>query len=280
MFQYATALSVEGNVGAWPEYPGAVDKFLKYVELFPDVKIVPQLPEGITHFHQPDFSYCKIPRESGKDLMIWGYFQSERFFRDPSLVRARFRMSDQRRKYLQGKYGDWLTRPGVTGISVRRGDYMQKPQHHPFVGKAYFKECLSRLSDVQDFIVCSDEIGWCRAFFQETFPRRNFLFVEGESVLDQLYVHTLCANNIISNSSFSWWGAWLNDCPTKRVLAPSLWFGFDLYRSQEAWKDIYFKGAEIVPTRYSCGEYMLAWSKVIYWDVRRFAGRCKRRWLG
>ena len=98
---------------------------------------------------------------------------------------------------------------------------------------------------------------WCKRFFPRTFPDRRFLFVEGESVLDQLHVHTLCANNIVSNSSFSWWGAWLGEQRRRRegfrgmTLAPSMWLGYEPRRMGGDWSDIYFDGMEVVKNRYS-----------------------------
>jgi len=61
---------------------------------------------------------------------------------------------------------------------------------------------------------------------------------------------SLCRNNIISNSSFSWWGAWLNANPAKRVLSPGMWFGYNLSHD---WRDIYFRGMEVVPNSYTPG---------------------------
>ena len=165
---------------------------------------------------------------------------------------------------LEGRFGDWLSRPGVTGISVRRGDYLRKAAWHPFVGERYFRDCIARLPDVRDFIVCSDGMGWCKKFFPKAFPGRHFLFVEGESVLNQLYVHTLCANNIVSNSSFSWWGAWLAERRRRAegvkgvTLAPSMWLGYLPRRRGVDWSDVYFDGMEIVKNSYTMRLWLTA----------------------
>ena len=277
MFQYAAALSYGEEVAVWPEHVEFLEKFQRYPELFSAVRILESIPEGVVHYHQPIFGYSPLPEKDGADLMLWGYYQSEKFFKNAQEIRARFRVPPSREATLRSRYGEWLSRPNVTGISVRRGDYMRKPQHHPFVGKQFFRDAIDQLPACDDFIVCSDDLPWCKRFFSAAFPRKRFLFIEGEDVLNQLYIHTLCQNNIISNSSFSWWGAWLNENPTKRVLAPSLWFGFALYQDPHAWQDIYFQGVEIVPNRYTPVQVLLAHWNVLYWTVRLSLGRIKRK---
>ena len=141
-----------------------------------------------------------------------------------------------------------------------RCDYTQFPDHVGrdifisgyFQSERYFHDCLARLPDVGDLVVCSDGMAWCRRFFPKAFPDRRFLFVEGEGVLDQLAVHTLCANNVVSNSSFSWWGAWLAERRRRaegirgRTLAPSMWLGYAPKRMGGDWSDVYFDGMEVV----------------------------------
>jgi hypothetical protein len=69
--------------------------------------------------------------------------------------------------------------------------------------------------------VFSDDINWCKQNL--SFPKMQF--VEGQDNIEDLWFMSLCSNNIIANSSFSWWGAWLNNNPEKKVIAPKNWFG-------------------------------------------------------
>ena len=257
LFQYATAVSLgKGSAVGVTDSDKTLAQLRKYAELFRGLEVVPNAPSYALKVEQVRCDHTEFPDPSGRDVFISGYFQSERYF-DKDLVYERLKPADERIAGLRGKYGDWLLRPGVTGISVRRGDYLRKAAWHPFVGERYFKDCLSRLPDVRDFVVCSDGMDWCKRFFPRTFPDRRFLFVEGESVLDQLHVHTLCANNIVSNSSFSWWGAWLGEQRRRRegfrgmTLAPSMWLGYEPRRMGGDWSDIYFDGMEVVKNRYS-----------------------------
>lgn len=268
LFQYATAVSLgRGTAVGVTDSPKTLAQLKEYGRLFDGLEIVSQAPAGVQVVKQFRCDPTPFPDPAGRDLLLDGYFQSEQYF-DRALVHSLFRPSAARVARLQAKYADILSRPGVTGISVRRGDYLRKAAWHPFVGERYFRDCLARLPDVKDFVVCSDGLPWCRAFFPRAFPDRNFCFVEGESVLDQLCVHVLCANNVVSNSSFSWWGAWLaeqrrREAGTRgRTLAPSMWLGFAPKKEGATWSDIYFDGMEVVRNRYTFRLWLAA-----HWPV-------------
>jgi len=268
LFQYATAASLGGGraVGV-TDSAKTLAQIREYAELFGNLEAVPEPPAGACKVEQVKCDHTRFPDPAGRDLFISGYFQSEDYF-DRDLVYGMFRPSESRVAGLRERYGEWLSRPGVTGISVRRGDFLAKAAWHPFVGERYFRDCLARLPDVKDFVVCSDGMEWCKRFFPKAFPGRRFLFVEGESVLDQLFIHTLCANNVVSNSSFSWWGAWLGEQRRRRegfrglTLAPSMWLGYEPKRMGGDWSDIYFDGMEVVRNRYTFRLWLAA-----HWPV-------------
>lgn len=257
LFQYATAVSLgKGRAVGVTTSEKTLSQLKEYADVFGGLETVSDAPMGALRVDQVRCDHTKFPDPGGRDLFINGYFQSERYF-DKDLVYGLFKPGDERVAGLRAKFGGWLSRHGVTGISVRRGDYLRKAAWHPFVGERYFRDCIARLPDVRDFIVCSDGMKWCRRFFPMAFPDRRFLFVEGESVLDQMYVHALCANNIVSNSSFSWWGAWLGEQRRRQngvrgvTFAPSMWLGYAPRRCGADWSDIYFDGMEVVKNRYS-----------------------------
>lgn len=279
MFQYATALALQDEVIGYLEDGAAEKKLSAYGDIFGGLRLIKERPQ-VREYNEPRFLYQEIPSElKTGDWFLRGFYQSERYF-DREKTLKLFGPTAERVAYLRGKYGDWIDRPNVTGISVRRGDYLWKAQWHPFVGKKFFRDCIKRLSECNDFIVCSDDIPWCRKWFPKAFPTKRFLFVEGESVLDQLYIHTLCKNNIVSNSSFSWWGAWLNTNPTKRVLAPSQWFGFAFEREGMDWSSIYAEGWEIVENGYTTTRYI--WGHLTLWwrQFKVFAYPIKKAMLG
>lgn len=71
------------------------------------------------------------------------------------------------------------------------------------------------------YLIFSDDIAWCK----KQFIGPQFEFAEGNSPVTDLALQISCEHNIIANSSFSWWGAYLNKNPGKRVIAPGKWFG-------------------------------------------------------
>ena len=68
----------------------------------------------------------------------------------------------------------------------------------------------------------SDDIEWCKSTYKDN---KDVYFSENNNPFIDLYSMSKCKDNIIVNSSFSWWGAWLNSHPDKRVVAPNKWFG-------------------------------------------------------
>lgn len=135
LFQYGTAVSLGGGraVGVASD-PKTLAQLKEYAEVFRGLETVPEPPDDAFKVEQIRCDYTQFPDPAGRDVFISGYFQSERYF-DKELVYGRLKPSAGRVARLREKYGEWLSRPGVTGISVRRGDYLKKAAWHPFVGE-------------------------------------------------------------------------------------------------------------------------------------------------
>ena len=84
----------------------------------------------------------------------------------------------------------------------------------------YYQAAMAHIG-TSKYLIVSDDIPWCK----QNFRGSKFEFSDGSSVIEDLKMQISCANNIIANSSFSWWGAYLNQTPNKRVVAPARWFG-------------------------------------------------------
>lgn len=148
-----------------------------------------------------------------------GYFQSERFFvHNRSLITHTFEPSATVKQQLT-KYDSVLS--GTTcAIHVRRGDYVKLGDIHPPITPDYINQAMLAVGTVDRYLIFSDDIAWCKI----QFVGPQYYFVENEFDYVELFLQTRCTHNITSNSSFSWWGAWLNNNENKIVTAPSRWF--------------------------------------------------------
>jgi hypothetical protein len=150
------------------------------------------------------------------NIDIFGHFQSEKFFhhiRNELINDFTFKNADN----MSLPDGDYVA------VHVRRGDYMTPTNlqyHHP-CSPEYYIEAMSKFDSKTKFVVLSDDLEWCR---QQSFFN-GCEFWQGKDLAHDMYVMTKAKHNIIANSSFSWWGAWLNQNYDKIVIAPKKWFG-------------------------------------------------------
>ena len=191
-----------------------------YMEIFKSLKWNSPPTKRIGVYNYPfHFAYHSLPND---DIMIDGFFQSEKYFvHNREGVLDLFRVPNSILDTINEKYTD-LLKKRTTSIHVRRGDYLKHPDVHPVQTPEYYKHGMELLKDQTDiFIVCSDDIPWCK----ENIKGDNVVYIEDEREYVELYLMSLCNNNIICNSSFGWWGAWLNESPNKIVIGPKIWFG-------------------------------------------------------
>jgi hypothetical protein len=151
------------------------------------------------------------------NLLLDGYFQSEEYFKS---YRGNILKLLDLRTVLPNIDYDFSD---SCSLHVRRTDYLNLPKYHLNLNLKYYEEALEKLQPSGKLYVFSDDISWCKNVFK--FPRMHF--IENDSAIEDLYLMSLCSNNIIANSSFSWWGAWLNKNQNKIVVSPSTWFGPD-----------------------------------------------------
>ena len=224
LFQIATAANLSDEFTLCITHPSQIPYVESYKNtFFKDTLIINNVPEGITHYQEPYFHYNNIPYKNQEDIILDGYFQSFKYFNTKD-TQKRFAINEETNKLLQERYGTILSGE-TTSINVRRGDYLKQSHRHPFCGKKFYLDAINILGKNKTYIVSSDDIKWCKKIFKG----KNFHFVENSTPMIDLYIQTVCTNNIISNSSFSWWGAYLNPNPTKKVIVPFRWFGMDCH---------------------------------------------------
>lgn len=170
-------------------------------------------------FTQNGFHYEEIPYS--ENLKLNGYFQSEKYFLDyRNEILNILKPTKEIEEYIEKKYGDILNSK-TCSLHVRHGDYLQLANYHPPCSVKYYMEAMKNFDSDTLFIVFSDDISWCKSVFKGG----NFFFVDGEEDYIDMYLMSKCNDNILANSSFSWWGSWLNENENKKVIIPSKWFG-------------------------------------------------------
>lgn len=169
----------------------------------------------------------KIPFQY--DQKLFGYFQSWKHFdhhRDRIL--SVLAPSQSVLSYLTTKYSDLISSPNTVSIHVRTfNSVLHGSKLHPFLGLEYYKKAIDLFPPDMIFVVFSDRINWCKKHFTQ-FERR-FVFVEGNNAIQDLFLMSMMKHHINANSSFSWWGAYLNQNPGRMVIVPQSMMHPDLY---------------------------------------------------
>jgi hypothetical protein len=170
--------------------------------------------------------YTSKPRK----IVLEGYFQKEKYFKEnESQLREIFAFKKILNTHNQ-TLADRISALNSVSLHVRRGDYVKDAginAYHGVCPPDYYKEAIRMISKkTRDavFFVFSDDIEWCKGNLdipgEAVFVSHN---TGADSYVD-MQLMSLCKDHIIANSSFSWWGAWLNPFAEKTVIAPKNWF--------------------------------------------------------
>ena len=162
-----------------------------------------------------------------KNTQLIGYWQSEAYFASiRSTLLSDFRLA-RPLSYRATEMAVNIRATIAVSLHVRRGDYAALPEvtsYHGLCGQTYYRKAIqymrSKMPDAR-FFVFSDDPAWCR---QNLEGIGGMTIVEpSDSAAEEMHLMSLCRHHIIANSSFSWWGAWLNTNPDKVVIAPKSW---------------------------------------------------------
>lgn len=196
-------------------------------------------------YHYPELSFKKIPEyQNTINLSIRGQFVNYKFFhhqREHLLVM--FEPSPEILDYLHGKYADLLSNPKTVAVHVRTYSKGNYDEGLPFVGLEYFELAFKKFPPDSTFVVFTDRLNWCKVNFAKSFPDKSFIYIEGNDHVEDLYLMSMMKHQIISNSTYSWWGAYLNKNPKKKVVCPQ-----QLFRNAKIWpiKDTYLPEWKII----------------------------------
>ncbi len=173
-----------------------------------------------------DEKYLKTPDDS----YLVGYWQSEKYF--PGLRDAlleQFVPVDTLSKASQ-RVIERMRSTSSIALHIRRGDYLTNPAAagvYEQLSLDYYRECLDRFAmrhQGVEVFVYSNDLAWCQRHLQFPFPTHFVDHVVPSDAYEDLLMMSQAMGNVIANSTFSWWSAYLNDRPDRVTFAPSRWF--------------------------------------------------------
>lgn len=227
MFQIAAATSLALDHGARACFPDLVTEKdfnipLNYQNVF--YHIDARLPNNdpVFNYLEPKFTYSELPYQP--NMSIRGWFQSDKYFKHHKAeIIELFAPHQEIKDYLSSKYEVLISQPKTVSIHFRSYD-KEDPEQKVYIkcGREYYLKAIESFDEDSLFVVFSNDIEECKQIFESI--NRHFVYIEGEVHYYDLYLMSMCKDNIICNSSFSWWGAYLNQNPMKRVIAPLHWF--------------------------------------------------------
>lgn len=219
LFEVATASALAWDHHAYACFPGmnAADAHYKHVFF----RCCVENPGIAPAFQWVEPSFAFHPISFQPNMRLSGYFQSERYFRHHrDRILELFAPQESDLEYIQQKYGKLLKHPLTVGVQLRW--YHDDPEGWRYIqyGKDYFVQAMELFPEEALFLVSTNSV-W---FAKECLPKReNVVFLQHEADYIDLFILSLCKHNIISNSSFGWWSAWLNRNPEKWVICPKVW---------------------------------------------------------
>ncbi len=179
---------------------------------------------------EPHFHYWSSISNLTGSCFLNGYWQSEKYFADVAqAIREDFAfklpMSLQ-----NSELAKQISQVNAVSLHVRRGDYANNAKTtatHGLCSIDYYQAAIQHIIkhvEKPHFFVFSDDIAWVKSNLKIDFPHQFIDHNQGAESYNDMRLMSLCKHNIIANSSFSWWGAWLNNNPQKIVVAPKRWF--------------------------------------------------------
>jgi len=192
-----------------------------------------KLPQPRATYSEPHFQFDPNFFTLGRSVSLYGYFQSERYFADiADKLRDNFQPRDVLGPQAQAMANAIARSEMPVSVHIRRGDYVTSAETarvHGALDVAYYRKALhilqGALGSPITVFVFSDSQADAEAVL-DFIPRNNLIHVRGDPnrPWEDMALMARCRHHVIANSSFSWWGAWLNSSADKIVIAPRQWF--------------------------------------------------------
>ena len=236
-FVFLKILDIKKQMNNRPPY---WDNFLQSLQPFLRVSF----KESFVLYKEPYFHYSDIlttlfqnnnNNMHSHNIALNGYFQSFRYFHEAKNTILRLIQFEKQKKMVLQKYETIHFEQGVTSMHFRLGDYKNLQHKHPILPLEYYKNCLDFLCSFDNasknvLVFCEEQdqqtIEPMIQTFKQEYPFLTFKMIDFNIPdWEQMILMSCCQDNIIANSTFSWWGAYLNDNSEKKVCYPEIWFG-------------------------------------------------------
>lgn len=202
--------------------------------------LVDNISNPITQIREKDFTFNELPILQTNNVIINGYFQSYKYFQENyELICRLIGLKQMKETLLANPSLNFYGLQNTISMHFRIGDYKPIQHCHPIMTKEYYHKSLKYIQSVNsntNFTVlyfCEDvdvnDVNVIINYLKQEFPTFEFICgsnrINGLEDWEQMLLMSCCHHNIIANSSFSWWGAYFNECSDKIVCYPSVWFG-------------------------------------------------------
>lgn len=183
-----------------------------------------------SYVEEPHFHFSAAMLSIPDNSYINGYWQSEKYFLEiEDEIRSEFTfklpMSQQNTDIAK-----IISQTNSISLHLRRNDFANNSRVnsiHGLCSLEYYKSAISYIVErvkYPSFYVFSDDSTWVKGNLKIDYPCEFVEHNRGRESFNDMRLMSMCKHNIIANSSFSWWGAWLNSNPQKLVMAPKIWF--------------------------------------------------------
>ena len=223
LFQISNLLSLSKDYN----YKAVIPKLNKSLSIFKDRPVYwnslfADLPLGKQYKyykkHIESNEYKKITLNS-ENTILCGYYQSYKYFHHNKDIIIEKLFPNKIINDIKIKYKFFSNK--TVSLHIRRGDYLKLSNIYKVLDKSYYEKALTYVPKEAKKIIFSDDIDFCKILFKDF---TNIEFIENDiEDYKQLILMSLCTYNIISNSTFSWWAAYINQ-NNKKIICPENWY--------------------------------------------------------
>lgn len=176
-----------------------------------NVKLIPYVSPVINYHPLPKF---------GNVLLEGGFFSWKYFHHNREMLLNAFEEPDEVHSYLENKYKELLHQPNTVSVHVRTYSKATHETGLHFVGMEFFRKAMDIFPADSVFVIFTDRSNWTKIRFQKAFSDKKMVFIEGNDHITDLFLMSHMKHHILSTSTFSWWGAYLNVDANKKVIYP------------------------------------------------------------